>query len=72
MLEIVFDGKPCRIVDASLGGVRCGIFRSLDDGEESAFRHWAFAQAHGTVIDATWHPVIQDTLLVSGRGKEAE
>ena len=70
MLEIVFDGKPCRIVDTALPMMKVGVFRSLDAAEEQAFRHWAWTQAPGAKVNPTWHPVVQDELLVSGRGEE--
>ena len=66
MLEIVFDGKPCRVVSGTVPIT----FRSLDATEEQAFRHWAWTQAPGAKVSALWHPVIQDELLVSGRGEE--
>jgi len=61
MLEIVFDGKPCRIVDTALPMMKVGVFRSLDAAEE---------QAPGAKVNPTWHPVVQDELLISGRGEE--
>jgi len=66
MLEIVFDGKPCKVV----AGTVPLMFKSLDAVDEQAFRHWAWTLAPGAKVDAAWHPVVQDELLVSGRGEE--
>jgi hypothetical protein len=62
---ILFNGDYLRVHPDTLD---CGMFRTLDESEQTAFRAWASAQPRGTTVSPLWHPIAQDQLLTTGRG----
>jgi hypothetical protein len=68
MKDIVLLGHGVlRVVEPTLD---IGLFRRLDDAEERQFIAWAKAQPDGVKVSPLWHPVVQNELLLSGRGVE--
>lgn len=72
MRDIVLHDKVYRVTDEAQGYAENGLFRKLDEAEETQFIMWAKAQPQGIQVNPTWHPSVQNELLLSGRGVEAK
>lgn len=67
MKDVVYHGQVYRVTDDTLPEF---CFRPLSDSEEREFIAWAKAQPEGVKVKGLWHPVVQNELLLSGRGAE--
>ena len=45
------------------------LFRELNEVDREEFVKWAWRQTEGNKVSPLWHPVTQNELLVSGRGR---
>lgn len=66
MKIIQFHNKYLHVTDAA-DYAQNGLFRKLDETEESKFRTWARTQPDGVQINPLWHPVVQDELFITGK-----
>ena len=70
IVQVDFNGMTLCVVDKTVKHLAYGLFKTLDVGKIDAFRQHAREMDEGTIISPLWHPVTQDELITSGRGKE--
>ena len=60
-----FYGSIYRVVEDT----EAVMFRRLDRDETLQFVLFARQEEQGVEVQSVWHPVVQDELLTSGRGR---